>query len=50
MAAGLMIWRGNRISERPSPIGYVIPGVCVVAGAASIYILAKWTLLGLAAK
>ena len=50
LPAGLMIWRENRISERPSPIGYVIAGVCVVAGAASLYILVKWTLLGLAAK
>jgi len=50
LPAGLMIWRENRISERPSPIGHVFAAVCVVAGAASFYILVKWTLLGLAAK
>ena len=50
LPAGLMIWRENRISERPSAIGYVLATICLVAGAASLYILVKWTLLGLAAK
>ena len=50
LPAGMMIWRENRISERPSAIGYVLAAVCVLAGAASLYILVKWTLLGLAAK
>ena len=50
LPAGLMIWRENRLSDRPSAIGYVAGAACVLAGASCLYILAKWTLLGLATK
>jgi len=50
LPAGLMIWRGNRLSDPPRPAAAAVGAACMLVGTASLVLLARWALLGLATR